>query len=188
MVAASGVRAQQASPPKTPQVAAPAEEPPYDPATHGGYSEGAWLRATRGLERRSTGMMATGIVLITLGASLVAIGTGVALGGRGCNAMSRPTAGGGAVEVCGAITGPTTGLAVGSAGVITLGLGLPLTILGAMEVPPVEAARASPPLRLSLLRVSMRPEGPSPHAPSPLTASPSGLRSGSFAIMFGGMF
>jgi hypothetical protein len=126
-------RAQQAMPPPAPPKVALVEEPPYDPAAHHGLSEGAWLRATRGTGRRSAGMMATGIGLLTLSASLIGAGSGIYVNDNGC---SLPN---GMLVPCG--TGQTTGIALFSAGLIALGLGLPLMIYGAAEVPRAEAGR-----------------------------------------------
>jgi hypothetical protein len=155
-LAAPSALAQQAPPraPVTPVAPVPApapaaapgpvEEPPYDPAKHGGLSEAAWLRATRGMGRRSPGMMATGIVLIGVGATLMATGTGVYATDNGCtdaNGNSVP---------CGA--GRVTGTALLSAGLIALGLGIPLTALGAAEVPRIESGSVS--LRLTLTPIT----------------------------------
>jgi hypothetical protein len=83
-------------------------------------------------------MMGTGIGFIVLGAALMGGGTGVYVNdSNGCtlpNNMTIP---------CG--TGRTAGVALFSAGIIALGLGLPLTIYGAAEVPRLEAGRLAVP-------------------------------------------
>lgn len=117
-----------------------AEEAPYDPALHDGWSEGAWLRATRGYERRSTPMMVTGIVLVTLGASLVTAGAAVGASGSSCSGQTITTSGE-QRTICGAMTAPTVGAVLGAAGLITLAVGIPLTAFGAAGVPRQEAGR-----------------------------------------------
>jgi hypothetical protein len=122
--------------------APPVEEPPYDPVEHQGLSEGAWLRATRGTGRRSLGMMITGIGFVTLGASLLAAGSGIAVNGNQCNPMQNFTTGS---TFCGAETQQGTGVALLAAGLIALGIGLPLTVLGAADVPRVQAGSVTAP-------------------------------------------
>jgi hypothetical protein len=117
------------TPAETP--APPVVEPPYDPAEHGGLAESVWLRATRGTARRSSGMMGTGIGLVGLGALLMGVGTGVYLGDNGCLGSNNS---------CNA--GHGTGMAVLSAGLIAAGLGIPLTIYGATDVPRAESGSA----------------------------------------------
>ena len=126
----------------------PVEEPPYDASQHGGYSYGAWIKMTRGTARRSTGMMATGIGFIGLGAILMATGTGIYAAGDSCKLEPIvPVGGGGTIGTgpllpCGPHTAHTTGLALLGTGVISLGIGIPLTALGADEVPRLEAGSA----------------------------------------------
>jgi hypothetical protein len=149
MLAAPSAGAQPAppappAPPATAQQAPPpVEEPPYDPAQHRGITEGAWLRATRGTARRSTGMMATGISFIGLAATLMAAGSAVYVNDNGCTSPN------GLPMACG--PGRVTGMALLSSGLIALGLGIPLTIHGAAEVPRAEAGSVS-------LRLTVRPE------------------------------
>jgi len=129
--------------------AAVAEDPPYNPLEHGGLAYGSWLRATRGTGRRSTGMMVTGIVLSTLGVTLLATGTGVYATGGNCANTPGPSTSGSSVFLCGAQTGLTSGMALMASGLIGMGIGLPLTFLGAADVPRAEAgslgAPAAPP-------------------------------------------
>lgn len=132
-----------ASPALPAQPAAPVEEPPYDPGAHKNVKEGAWLRVTRDTARRSTGMMVTGIGFITLAASLIAAGTGVYLNDDGCHGVNNACNGGHA-----------TGMALMSSGLIALGLGLPLTIYGASEVPYLEAGSTVSRSRAPALRVT----------------------------------
>ncbi len=141
--------AQQGPPPAVavpapPAAASPvrpvAEDPPYNPAEHGYLAYSAWLRATRGTGRRSTGMMVTGIALATLGVTLLATGTGVYAGGAGCDMQPGPNG----TLLCGAQAGLTTGLALMASGLIGLGIGLPLTFFGAAQVPRAEAGSAPP--------------------------------------------
>jgi hypothetical protein len=109
----------------------PVYDPPYEPSQHGGLPEGAWLRATRGTAKRSTGMMGTGIGMIGLGATLMAAGTAVYAGDNGCQGFNNS---------CN--NGHGTGMAVLMSGLIALGLGIPLTIYGATEVPRAESGSA----------------------------------------------
>ena len=128
-------------------------EPPYDATQHGGLAYGAWVRATRGTERRSSGMMATGISLIGLGAVLMVVGTVVYADADHC---TTSTFGVGGVPVtttvtCGPAPGHTSGMALLAAGLVTAGIGIPLAVLGATEVPRAEAGgRAAPSTRLAL--------------------------------------
>lgn len=126
-----------------PAVPSPLVEPPYDPAKHAGLAEAAWLRATRGTGRRSTGMMVTGIILDVVGASLMAAGTVDYVNGNnqpcvaaGQSALALP---------CSSTTAHVTGMALLASGVIGLGLGLPLTIHGAADVPRAEAGAVTGP-------------------------------------------
>jgi hypothetical protein len=123
---------------------APVVEPPYDPSLHGGLSEGAYLRATRGTGRRSTGMMVTGITFITLGAALMAGGSAVYLGANQCSGNGR-TNPDGTPQGCAVTSGQATGMALLAAGLVGLGIGLPLTIFGAADVPRLEAGKVTSP-------------------------------------------
>jgi hypothetical protein len=114
-------------------------EPPYDPATHGGYSEGAWLRATRGTDHRSVGMMLTGIGLLVVGSTMMIAGAVVGANAEPCDPTTVTLASGAQSTVCGPMAGRTTGTIIVTAGLIELGVGIPLTVLGASEVPRVEA-------------------------------------------------
>jgi hypothetical protein len=143
--------AQQAAPlaPKAGTEPAPAaaptapEDPPYNPMDHGGLAYGTWLRATRGTGRRSTGMMITGITLVAVGVTLLGAGTGVYANGSTCAGTAGPTGpNGNQLFLCGPQAGLTSGLALMASGVIGLGIGLPLTFLGAAEVPRAEAGQA----------------------------------------------
>ena len=121
------------------------EEPLYNPAEHGGISYGAWLRATRSTSRRSTGMMVTGISLAALGTVLLATGTGIYVSGTACANTPGPTdSNGNTVFLCGPQAGLTSGMALMASGLIGLGLGLPLTFLGAADVPRAEAGSVTP--------------------------------------------
>jgi hypothetical protein len=133
-------KAQPAPLPAKAQPAPPVEDPPYDPEQHGGLSYGAYIRATRGTARRSTGMMVTGIVLDVVGATMLASGTGVWVHGNSCHAEFVFSPNGQAQQRCGPMTGHTVGMALMISGLIGLGLGLPLTVYGAAEVPRWEAA------------------------------------------------
>src|SRR4051812_11135263 len=125
--------------------AEPVQDPPYDPAEHGGLSFGTWIRATRGTAQRSTGMMATGITLDSLGAILMATGTGLWVAGNHCHEsfIGPPTLSGNELR-CGPMTGHAPGMALVLSGTIGLGVGLPLTIYGAADVPRAEAGAISP--------------------------------------------
>lgn len=119
------------------------EDPPYDPAQHGGLSFGAYIRATRGTVRRSTAMMVTGILLDVVGTVLMATGTGLWVDGNHChgNTIFTPTA---TETRCGAMTGHATGMSLLASGTLGLALGLPLTIYGSMGVPRAEAGAITP--------------------------------------------
>jgi hypothetical protein len=125
-----------------PGTTAPIMEPPYDPTKHGGLSEGAWLRMTRGVARRSTAMMAIGITFIALGATLMAAGSGVYAADNNC------TSAGGFMVPCG--SGQVTGTTLLVSGIIALGLGIPLTVHGASDVPRFESESVS-------LRITLQP-------------------------------
>jgi hypothetical protein len=115
----------------------PLVEPLYDPSKHAGLTEAAWLRATRGTGRRSTGMMVAGIILDGVGALLMLTGTVVYVNGN-----DQPCGAGGQSPVvlpCSSTTNHVTGMALLASGVIGLGLGLPLTFYGAADVPRAEA-------------------------------------------------
>ncbi len=105
----------------TPAPAAPVEDPPYDPSAHGGLSEGAFLRATRGTGRRSTGMMITGISFMTLGAALMAGGSAVYLGANQCSNNSGIVNPDGTPQGCAVTSGQATGMALLVAGLVGIG-------------------------------------------------------------------
>ncbi len=131
---------------------APVEEPPYEPERHGGWAEGAWLRATHATERRSVGMMVTGISLLVIGTTLVATGAGVGITGSTCSGQTVILADGSTRTLCGPMPGKTVGSALGIAGLASIGIGIPLTVLGSAEVRPVEPACAPRPTLLLGLR------------------------------------
>ncbi len=90
-------------------------------------------------------MMITGLTLATLGVTLLGVGTGVYAAGNTCNASPGPAGpSGDQLFLCGAHTGLTTGMALMASGLIGMGLGLPLTFLGAAEVPRAEAGSVFP--------------------------------------------
>jgi hypothetical protein len=121
------------------------QDPPYDPAQHGGLSFGTYIRATRGTARRSTGMMVTGIVLDVVGTVLMATGTAVWVKGNTCHNDFQVVGPGGVTNArCGAMTGHATGMSLLASGTLGLGLGLPLTIYGGMGVPRAEAGSVTP--------------------------------------------
>ena len=134
-----------ASPPVA--TASPSADPPYESWQHGGMSYGVWVRATRGTARRSTGMMITGISLALLGATLMGFGTGVYGSASGeCHTVVTPDT---SIQSCAPATGHATGMALLGAGLVTLGIGIPLTVLGAAEVPHAEAGARAPAPRLA---------------------------------------
>ncbi len=118
----------------------PTEDPAYQASQHGGLSYSEWLIASRGTARRSTGMMITGLSLLGIGASLAATGTGIYAAGDPC-ITNQVRFEGSAVSPCGARTSHITGTAILVSGVIALGIAIPLTALGASQVPRAEAAR-----------------------------------------------
>jgi hypothetical protein len=135
-----------AAPPQVGAQAPVREDPPYNPLEHDGLAYGAWLRATRGTARRSTSMMITGISLATLGVTLLAAGTGIYAGGGTCADTPGPIgSNGNALFLCGPQAGLTAGIALMASGLIGLGIGLPLTFLGAAEVPRAEAGSVTGP-------------------------------------------
>jgi hypothetical protein len=89
-------------------------------------------------------MMATGISFIGLATILMAAGTGVYAAGDACNlTLVEPLGGGsGPLMPCGPHTAHTTGMALLIAGTVGLGLGIPLTAIGATEVPRFESGSA----------------------------------------------
>ena len=131
------------SAPKPPAAADPIKEPLYDPAQHFGLAEAAWLRATRGTQRRSTSMMATGLTLGLAGLSLMFSGTLLYVDGNNkpCGGTGESTP----VLPCSSTTAHVTGMALFASGVIGLGLGLPLTFYGGADVPRAEAGRVTGP-------------------------------------------
>lgn len=156
-------------------LAQPVAEPPYDATKHGGLTEAAWLRATRGTDRRSTGMMATGITFDVTGAALMLAGTLVYVNGN--NKPCGPTGESVPVLPCSSTTDHVTGMAVMASGVIALGLGLPLTFYGAASVPRAEAAGVLAPTQ------TLRATGASRGVGGELTISLS-LRGAAFALHF----
>jgi hypothetical protein len=152
----------RAEPPARPaEVATPAAssytmEPPYDPAAHGGYSEGAWLRATRGTDRRSLGMMLTGIGFVVLGASMMIAGAVVGVDAEHCSPQTVTLPDGAQRNLCGAMAGRTTGTVIVTAGIVGLGLGIPLVVLGASDAPRVEAAQAGPRVPRATIELGLR--------------------------------
>jgi hypothetical protein len=137
--AAPPVTTTPATPAPAPTPAEPVYDPPYEPSQHGGLPESVWLRATRGTARRSTGMMGTGIGMIGLGATLMSVGTAVYAGDNGCQGFNNTCNG-----------GHGTGMALLISGLIALGLGIPLTIHGATEVPRAESGSARVVLPLTI--------------------------------------
>ena len=128
---------------------APAAEPLYDPAAHGGLSYGAYLRMTRGTRRRSTGMMIAGILLTSVGLVGMGTGTGVFAAAGSCDQLQFLRAEGdsfGGGFTCATHAQRTTGMSVLLASAITVGLGVPLWILGASDVPWQEGATLRGPL------------------------------------------
>jgi hypothetical protein len=135
-------------------------------------------------------MMITGIGFLVVGASLFAAGLGVAASGAHCTPTPTPLANGGQANLCGPMTGQQTGMAILASGLIGLGLGLPMTVLGASDVPRAESgARLSAPpalARLSappaLARLSAPPALAKLTAPRAVFAL--GLRGASFGLNF----
>jgi hypothetical protein len=119
-------------------------DPSYDPAKHGGLPYGVYLHMTRGTGRRSTGMMATGIVLVGAGVVAMATGGGVYLVAGHCNSPVIATPGGTLPQDCPTDPGRATGFAVTLAGAIGVALGIPLWVVGASDVPWMEAAGMNP--------------------------------------------
>jgi hypothetical protein len=109
------------------------------PEVKAGLTEAAWLRATRGTERRSTPMLASGVTFDLTGATLMLAGTLLYTSGNdkpcGGTTQSNPAL------PCSSTTDHVTGMALMASGIIALGLGLPLTFYGAAEVPRAEAGR-----------------------------------------------
>lgn len=138
-----------AAPPALALPSAPAAEPLYDPAAHGGLPLGAYLRMTRGTRRRSTGMMIAGILLTSVGLVGMGTGTGVFAAAGSCDRspmlLSEGDSFGGGFT-CGTHAQRTTGMSVLLASAITVGLGVPLWILGASDVPWQEGATLRGPL------------------------------------------
>jgi len=126
-------------------------DPAYEPAAHGGLPYATYLRLTRGGFRRSTGMMVTGIVLVSVGATTMAVGSSAYAAASGCNDQI-PNLEGDFGQSCSSRTGHATGMAILLAGSIAAGLGIPLWIVGATDVPWAEsAANERVPARLGLV-------------------------------------
>lgn len=121
----------------------PPQELGYDPSAHAGVPERAWLRMTRGKGRRSTGMMATGIVLVSLGAVFMSTGTAIYAVKPSCNNNTPflgPGPGTSFTPPCPQGSAHLSGMAILLAGSIGVALGIPLWALGASDVPWAEAA------------------------------------------------
>jgi hypothetical protein len=91
-------------------------------------------------------MMVTGIVLVGAGSTAMAVGTGVYAAARACGADVPPVAsrgfdGGFSDPSCASRQGQMSGMAILIAGTIATGLGIPLWIAGASEVPWAESAK-----------------------------------------------
>jgi hypothetical protein len=124
-------------------------EPPYDPSKHGGLSEGAWLRMTRGVGRRSTATMVVGIAFTGLAGTLMGAGSGIYAADNTCtNAIGMGVP-------CG--SGQVTGTTLLVSGIIALGLGIPLIVHGAGDVPRFESESTS--LRITLQPVAAKGTG-----------------------------
>ena len=111
-----------------PAAAQPAPSAP--PAPHGQPMPppAYWVYAPPALERRSVGAMVAGIVTVSLGGVGLLAGTSAAISAR---------------SVCGSsgcIKQDTPGIALGVAGAVLLGAGIPTLVYGARRVP-VKAAR-----------------------------------------------
>lgn len=169
-LSASPAHAQQArAAASAPAAAAPPEEPLYNPAAHAGIPEAAWLRMTRGTGRRSTGMMATGIVFVGLGVVFMGTGTAVYAVSPSCAFSGGPTPlGEGFVSSpCSRATQHGTGMAMLVAGTIGVALGIPLWVVGASDVPWAEAAGLHAP-------ATPRPTWAAAAAVPALTSAPGG--------------
>lgn len=122
-------------------------DPSYDPAAHAGLPYGTYLRMTRGTGRRSSGMMATGIVFTGVGAIGMALGTGLYATAH-CDSIPgvdiRDDSGGSSSSArCTHGPGHTMGVAILVAGTLFAAVGIPLWVLGGSQVPWVEAAGAN---------------------------------------------
>jgi hypothetical protein len=104
---------------------------------------------TRGVARRSTAMMVTGIGFIVVAATLMAAGSGVYAQDGSCTDAA------GQLMPCG--TGRVTGTTLVVSGIIALGLGIPLAIHGASDVPRFESESVS--LRITLQPVTAKGAG-----------------------------
>lgn len=140
--------AAHAAPPDA-QIAKPAEDPQayddpsYDPSAHGGLPYAHYLRMSRGTARRSTGMMATGIVLSGLSATMLAAGSAVYVAGSNCQSTFFGIDTGVRGVPCGHGTGHTSGMAMLLAATIGAAIGIPLWVLGGTQVPYREASGAN---------------------------------------------
>jgi hypothetical protein len=131
--------AQVATPPEDPELYV---DPSYDPGAHGGLSYVSYLRMSRGTERRSTGMMATGIAIAGLSTAMFAVGTAVYLGGNSC--QSSPLVGFNTRGAsCSHGAGHTSGMAMLLASTIGVAIGVPLWVLGGTQIPYREASGAN---------------------------------------------
>lgn len=110
-------------------------DPSYDPAAHSGLPYAVYLRLSRGTFRRSTGMMATGIVLVGLGSTVMVSGTAVYASHGDCFfGVNGP-------EQCATHQNHTIGMALLLTGAVATAFGIPLWIVGQSEVPWMEAGK-----------------------------------------------
>jgi hypothetical protein len=113
----------------TPTASSPADQEPEPPPP-------GWRDPALGKEMRSASMVATGIVMISLGVTALPIGTLMATaGGQDCNSDETGN------FVCKPASN-VSGLGVLAAGAGGLAVGIPLLVLGAQKVP-VEIPRRS---------------------------------------------
>lgn len=90
-----------------------------------------WRDPSLGKETRSTAMVVTGIVLISVAATMLPVGSVIAAS-TGQDCVSDPT---GVNLVCTPSTGNLTGIGVLAAAAGGLAIGIPLVVLGAQKVP-----------------------------------------------------
>jgi hypothetical protein len=95
-----------------------------------------WRDPAVGKETRSAGMVATGVVLISIGATMLPIGTTISAGaGRDCSFD-------GSTQTCEPDPERLSGIGVLAAAAGALAVGIPLVVLGAQKVP-IEIPRRS---------------------------------------------